>query len=90
MNAGTPLDETNDVLVAAERWMGEGRELAIVTIIAAKSGADLLAGHRMIIDASGAALAKAFASGNGGIVETAGRSFFLDVHVPRLPEGGGG
>lgn len=37
----------------------------------------------------GVALARAFASGNGGIVETAGRSFFLDVHLPRLPEGAG-
>lgn len=30
----------------------------------------------------GAALTKAFASGRGGIVEIAGRSFFLDVHLP--------
>lgn len=54
MNADAPFDEANDVLVAAERWMGEGRELAIATIIAAEGEAGLLAGRRMIIDASGA------------------------------------
>lgn len=31
----------------------------------------------------GAALARAFASGRSGIAEIAGRSFFLDVHLPR-------
>ena len=51
--------------------LGDGRDRVV-------RAEDVVAGEL------GAALAKAFALGCSGIVEIAGRSFFLDVHLPPL------
>ena len=54
MDVATPFDDANDVLMSAERWMNEGRELAIITIVAGAGDGAALIGQRIIIDADGA------------------------------------
>lgn len=56
--------------------LGDGRDRVVCA-------GDQVAGELGIV------LSTAFATGKGGIVETAGRSFFLDVHLPRLAAGAG-
>lgn len=53
MDIATPFNEANDVLITAERWMNEGRDLAIITIVTGDGDGAALIGQRIIIDAGG-------------------------------------
>lgn len=55
--------------------LGDGRDRVVCD-------GDVVAGEL------GAALEQTFASGRSGVVDIAGRSFFLDVHLPRSSEAG--
>ena len=43
----------DDPLAVAEAWMGEGRELAIATVVAGVGEAASLVGRRLTVDAGG-------------------------------------
>lgn len=53
MDVAMPFDEASDVLVTAERWMNEGRTLAISTVVAGEGKSAMLIGQRIIIDTDG-------------------------------------
>lgn len=86
LDAVVPLDEANDVLATAERWMSEGRELAIATIVA---GAGASVGRRMIVDGQGEVFggfgqgsAEAAARARAGTVIASGEPVLLDIELP--------
>lgn len=63
----------------------EGRAAVHVTDL--DDGRDRVVRHGDLVAGElGEALARAFASGRAGIVEIAGRRFFLDVHLPPREE----
>lgn len=63
-----------------------GKAVILVTDLGDGRDRVVCAGDQ-VVGELGDALAKAFATGRCGIVEIADRSFFLDVHLPRLAEG---
>lgn len=65
-----------------------GRAAILITDLGDGRDRVVCAGYQ-VAGELGAALVQAFASGHSGIVEIAGRSFFLDVHLPQLAAGAG-
>lgn len=68
MAGAAPFDDGDDALAVAERWMEEGRELAVATIVAGEGTAAPLVGRRLIVDAGGAVCG---ALGHGPVEEAA-------------------
>ncbi|WP_102959168.1 XdhC family protein [Mangrovicella endophytica] len=76
-----------DVLATAERWSGEGRRLALATVVETWGSAPRPAGSHLVIDADG----NFEGSVSGGCVEGAVVSEALDVieaGAPKLLEFG--
>ena len=87
MDAGTGGLAANDPLDAAERWMAEGRDVAIATVIKTWGSAPRQAGSHLVIDGDG----HFEGSVSGGCVEGAVISEAMDVIAdgePRLLEFG--
>ncbi|MDF2374171.1 MAG: XdhC family protein [Rhizobiaceae bacterium] len=61
------VDETRDPLMIAERWMGEGREVAIATVVETWGSAPRPTGSHLVIDGDG----NFHGSVSGGCVEGA-------------------
>lgn len=83
----TPKDETRDPLDAAEQWLGEGRSVALATVIETWGSAPRPVGSQLIIDGEGNFLG----SVSGGCVEGAVVTEALDVigsGEPRMLEFG--
>ena len=47
------LDESRDPLLIAESWMGEGRDVAIATVVETWGSAPRPVGSHLVIDARG-------------------------------------
>ncbi len=80
-------DETLDPLLIAERWSGEGREVAIATVVETWGSAPRPAGSHLVIDGDG----NFHGSVSGGCVEGAVVSEAMDVMAagkPRMLEFG--
>lgn len=87
MNVVAPFEEANDVLATAERWMKEGRELAVATVVACE-GASFV-GRRMIVDDRGAFFGslgqdsiEAVAKARAETVILSGEPCLLDIGLP--------
>ena len=83
----TPREETRDPLDAAEEWLGEGRSVALATVIETWGSAPRPVGSQLVIDAEGNFLG----SVSGGCVEGAVVTEALDVidsGQPRMLEFG--
>ncbi len=61
------VDEIRDPLMIAERWMGEGREVAIATVVETWGSAPRPTGSHLVIDGDG----NFHGSVSGGCVEGA-------------------
>lgn len=79
----------DDPLAVAEAWMGEGRDLAIATMVAGKGPAALLVGRRLVVDAGGATCgglghgpADDAASAQAAAVIATGEPCLLDLALP--------
>lgn len=68
MEGVTPFNGENDALAVAERWMAEGRELAVATLVTGEGTAASCIGRRLVVDAGGAACG---ALGHGSVEEAA-------------------
>ncbi len=80
-------DETLDPLVIAERWTGEGRDVAIATVVETWGSAPRPAGSHLVIDGDG----NFHGSVSGGCVEGAVVNEAMDVMAagePRMLEFG--
>lgn len=75
MQNASQIDETLDPLAIAERWMGEGRSLAVATVVDTWGSAPRPVGSHLIIDAEG----NFHGSVSGGCVEGAVVGEALDV-----------
>jgi xanthine/CO dehydrogenase XdhC/CoxF family maturation factor len=83
----TSREETRDPLDAAEEWLGEGRSVALATVIETWGSAPRPVGSQLVIDAEGNFLG----SVSGGCVEGAVVTEALDVidsGQPRMLEFG--
>jgi len=83
----TSREETRDPLDAAEEWLGEGRSVALATVIETWGSAPRPVGSQLVIDAEGNFLG----SVSGGCVEGAVVAEALDVidsGQPRMLEFG--
>ena len=86
MDAAAPFDDADDVLAVAERWMNEGRDFAIATIVAGESAS---VGRRMIVDAEGTVFGRlgrdpieAAAQAQAEAVIGSGEPALLDIGLP--------
>ena len=80
-------DDTLDPLIFAERWAGEGRDVAIATVVETWGSAPRPAGSHLVIDGDG----NFHGSVSGGCVEGAVVSEAMDVMAagePRMLEFG--
>lgn len=80
-------DEALDPLTIAERWAGEGRQVAIATVVETWGSAPRQAGSHLVIDGDG----NFHGSVSGGCVEGAVVSEAIDVMAagkPRMLEFG--
>ena len=80
-------DMQGDILAIAERWAGEGRDLALATVIETWGSAPRPVGSHLVIDADGAFMG----SVSGGCVEGAVVTEAIDVidsGTPRVLEFG--
>jgi xanthine/CO dehydrogenase XdhC/CoxF family maturation factor len=87
MESTAHLDENLDPLIVAERWIGEGKEVAIATVVETWGSAPRRAGSHLVIDAEG----NFQGSVSGGCVEGAVVSEALDILAtgkPRMLEFG--
>lgn len=83
----TTIDETPDALTAAEVWLGEGRKVALATVIETWGSAPRPVGSQLVIDSDGNFLG----SVSGGCVEGAVITEAQDViaeNQPRILEFG--
>lgn len=71
----TTLDETRDPLVIAESWIGEGRNVAIATVVETWGSAPRPVGSHLVIDGEG----NFEGSVSGGCVEGAVITEALEV-----------
>ena len=81
------MNRLEDPLELAERWMGEGRDVAIATVIETWGSAPRPAGSHLVIDAQG----RFEGSVSGGCVEGAVSAEALEVIAsgePRMLEFG--
>lgn len=81
------LEEPRDPLLIAEEWMGEGRQVAIATVVETWGSAPRPAGSQLTIDAEG----NFHGSVSGGCVEGAVVAEAIDVignGEPRMLEFG--
>jgi xanthine/CO dehydrogenase XdhC/CoxF family maturation factor len=69
------LDETRDPLLLAEAWRGEGREVAVATVVETWGSAPRPVGSHLVIDAAG----NFEGSVSGGCVEGAVVTEAIDV-----------
>src|SRR5690606_24536013 len=84
---GEVMNRLEDPLELAERWMGEGRDVAIATVIETWGSAPRPAGSHLVIDAQG----RFEGSVSGGCVEGAVTAEALEVIAsgePRMLEFG--
>ena len=85
--AGTEIDPQLDILGAAERWRGEGRSVALATVVETWGSAPRPVGSHLVIDEEGTFQG----SVSGGCVEGAVVGEALDVigtGKPRMLEFG--
>lgn len=89
MGVDTAFEAANDVLVVAERWMNQSRELAVITIVAGAGNAAGLVGRRMIVAANGAVfgslgpcVSDQAAARQASAVITSGEPHLLDLPLP--------
>ena len=47
------IDQTNDTLAVAQKWQGEGREIALATVIETWGSAPRPVGSHLVIDSDG-------------------------------------
>jgi len=83
----TTLDETRDPLLIAESWIGEGRNVAIATVVETWGSAPRPVGSHLVIDGEG----NFEGSVSGGCVEGAVITEALEVidsGAPRMLEFG--
>ena len=81
------INDTLDPLIIAERWAGEGRDVAIATVVETWGSAPRPAGSHLVIDGDG----NFHGSVSGGCVEGAVVSEAMDVMAagePRMLEFG--
>jgi len=82
MGASIGLDEARDPLSIAEAWMGEGRRIAIATVVQTWGSAPRPVGSHLVIDADG----NFHGSVSGGCVEGAVVSEAVDVIADGEPK----
>lgn len=61
----TPLDESRDTLAVAEKWLEEGRAIALATVVETWGSSPRPVGSHLVVDADGAF----WGSVSGGCVE---------------------
>ena len=76
------LTRDDDVLAAAEQWRGEGRGVAVATVVETWGSAPRPVGSHLVIDGEGAFLG----SVSGGCVEGAVVTEALDVIADGAPK----
>lgn len=87
MTDGTALEEPRDPLMIAEEWMGQGRDVAIATVIETWGSAPRPTGSQLAIDSEG----NFHGSVSGGCVEGAVVTEALEIidsGKPRILEFG--
>lgn len=82
MGASIGLDEARDPLSIAEAWMGEGRRIAVATVVQTWGSAPRPVGSHLVIDADG----NFHGSVSGGCVEGAVVSEAVDVIADGEPK----
>ncbi len=82
MDEQTRTVEMGDPLDIAERWMGEGKDVAIATVVETWGSAPRPAGSHLVIDAQG----NFHGSVSGGCVEGAVVSDAMDVIASGEPK----
>lgn len=78
----TVLDETLDPLAIAERWLDDGRDVAVATVVETWGSAPRPVGSHLVIDGGG----NFHGSVSGGCVEGAVITEALDVIESRAPK----
>jgi xanthine/CO dehydrogenase XdhC/CoxF family maturation factor len=82
MESSAHIDESRDPLIIAERWIGEGKEVAIATVVETWGSAPRRAGSHLVIDADG----NFQGSVSGGCVEGAVVSEALETLATGKPK----
>ena len=82
MENSAHIDENRDPLTVAERWLGEGRHVALATVVETWGSAPRRAGSHLVIDAEG----NFQGSVSGGCVEGAVVSEALETLATRQAE----
>jgi xanthine/CO dehydrogenase XdhC/CoxF family maturation factor len=75
MESAARLNEDHDPLIVAERWLDEGRDVALATVVETWGSAPRPAGSHLVIDAEG----NFEGSVSGGCVEGAVVNEALDI-----------
>lgn len=82
MSVMSSLTDIHDPLAIAESWLGEGREVAIATVLETWGSAPRPTGSQLVIDAEG----NFHGSVSGGCVEGAVIAEAVDVISARKPK----
>ncbi|HEV7251649.1 MAG TPA: XdhC family protein [Mesorhizobium sp.] len=53
MTSSSALDEAHDPLLVAEKWLGEGRRIALATVVETWGSAPRPVGSHLVVDADG-------------------------------------
>ena len=81
MDNPAQIDESRDPLQIAENWMGEGRDVALATVVETWGSAPRPVGSHLVIDGEG----NFHGSVSGGCVEGAVVTEAMDVLESRKP-----
>jgi len=82
MESSAHIDENRDALIIAERWLAEGKDVAIATVVETWGSAPRRAGSHLVIDAEG----NFQGSVSGGCVEGAVVSEALETLATGKPK----
>ena len=87
MSETSAIDESNDPLLIAEEWLGQGRDVAVATVVETWGSAPRPVGSHLVIDADG----NFEGSVSGGCVEgavVAEAADVIETGMPRMLEFG--